>query len=465
MKSIRIYDSTLCCANRMSFKEKLETARLLDDIRVDIIEMPHLNGDKADELLVKTIASLAKNSGISCPVGMREGEVARAWAAVSGAKKPRIDVKLPVSSVQMEYMCKTKPADMLKAISNTVAEAKSVCNNVSFTALDATRAEAEFLAQAIKCALDAGATSIIVSDDAGTSLPDEFGSFIKSLYISVPELHEYTVGVCCGDALNMASACAIQAARAGAGEITVRAFGEGVPSLKAIMEILNARGDALGAACGVDSTFVKRAAARIARFGHAESQENEKGADMPTNAKRLSELNKNSDINDVSRAARLLGYDLSDEDKARVFEAFMQLASKKNVGSQELDAIIASVALQVPPTFSLESYVVNSGNIISATAHIKLHKNGVPIQGLSTGDGPIDAALMAIEKIIGHHYELDDFQIQSVTSGREAMGEALVKLRDGGRLYSGRGISTDIIGAAIRAYLNALNKIVYRETE
>ncbi len=464
MKNIRIYDSTLCCANRMSFKEKLETARLLDDIRVDAIETPHLNGDKADELLVKTIASLARNSAVSCPVGMREGEIPRAWAAISGAVKPRMNVKLPVSYVQMEYMCKTKPADMLSAISNAVAAAKSLCPDVSFTALDATRAEPDFLSQAVKRALDAGATSITVCDDAGSSLPDEFGSFIKNLYINVPELHEYTVGVCCGDALNMASACAIQAARAGAGEITVRAFGEGVPSLKAIMDILNSRGDALGAACGVESTFVKRAAARIARFGHAESQETDSGAATPSNAQRLSELNKNSDINDVSRAARLLGYDLSGEDTARVFEAFSQLAAKKNVGSRELDAIIASVALQVPPTFSLDSYVVNSGNIISATAHIKLNKNGAAVQGLSTGDGPIDAALMAIEKIIGHHYELDDFQIQSVTSGREAMGEALVKLRDGGRLYSGRGISTDIIGAAIRAYLNALNKIVYRET-
>ncbi|MBQ3169474.1 MAG: 2-isopropylmalate synthase, partial [Clostridia bacterium] len=168
--------------------------------------------------------------------------------------------------------------------------------------------------------------------------------------------------------------------------------------------------------------------------------------------------------NEVARAASLLGYQLSDEDMARVFEAFTAFVQKKPVGSRELDAIIANVALQVPPTYRLSSYVENSGNIISATAHVVLDKNGESVQGLSTGDGPIDAAFMALERIVGHHYELDDFQIQSVTGGREAMGEALVKLRDGGKLYSGRGISTDIIGASIRAYLNALNKIVYRET-
>ena len=131
-----------------------------------------------------------------------------------------------------------------------------------------------------------------------------------------------------------------------------------------------------------------------------------------------------------------------------------------NIG---VDAIIASAAMQVPTTYFIESYVINSGNVISATANITLRKNDEKISGLSNGDGPIDAAFLAIEQIIGRHYELDDFQIQSVTEGREAMGSALVKLRSDGKLYSGKGISTDIIGASIRAYLNAVNKIVYEE--
>ena len=107
------------------------------------------------------------------------------------------------------------------------------------------------------------------------------------------------------------------------------------------------------------------------------------------------------------------------------------------------------------------SYVINSGNVITATANILLEKDGAQVRGVAIGDGPIDAAFQAIEQIIGHHYELDDFQIQTVTEGRDAMGSALVKLRSGGRVYSGNGISTDIIGASIRAYVSALNKIVY----
>ena len=174
-------------------------------------------------------------------------------------------------------------------------------------------------------------------------------------------------------------------------------------------------------------------------------------------------LCENDDQATVISFVNKLGYDLSEEDQKRVYEEFLRVAAKKSVGSKELDAIVASVALQVPATFKLANYVINNGNIISASAQITLEKGESILQGVCIGDGPVDAAFRAIDQIIGHHYELDDFQIQSVTEGKEAMGSALVKLRAGGKLYSGNGISTDIIGASIRAYLNAVNKIVYEE--
>ena len=175
-------------------------------------------------------------------------------------------------------------------------------------------------------------------------------------------------------------------------------------------------------------------------------------------------LTSHDDLSAVMKVASRLGYDLSEDDGAKVYEAFRVIAEKKEkVGAKELDAIVASAAMQVPPTYALDSYVVTSGNTISATANLKLIKQGTPIAGVSLGDGPIDAAFLAIEQITGHHYELDDFQIQSVTEGREAMGQTVVKLRSEGKVYSGRGISTDIVGASILAYINALNKIVYEE--
>lgn len=456
MKNIRLTETTLAHGAQMTFKEKLETARLLDSVHVDAIETCPV-GDKADEILVKTIASLAENSVISCPV--TDGDVEKAWQAVGGAKKPRLNVRMPVSVQQMEYTGHMKPAAMLDKIAAVVSAAKEKCGDVVFTAMDATRAESEFLASAVRRALEAGAGTVILADEAGEMLPDEFGAFVKSLYLSVPELHDCHVGVSCANRLHMAVGCAFEAVRAGAVELCVRAADEEAVELYPMAELFAARGETYGVASAIDRTALRRACERIASFGdvrktreeppgfHAGNRESQAGCEH----RRGFAHGARAGLRPVGRGSG-----------ARV-RVLRRAGGEEAVSARELDAIIANAALQVPPTYRLVSYVVNSGNIIAATAHIVLTRNGESVQGLSSGDGPIDAALMAIEKIVGHHYELDDFQLQSVTSGREAMGEALVKLRDGGKLYSGRGISTDIVGASIRAYLNALNKIVYRE--
>ena len=168
----------------------------------------------------------------------------------------------------------------------------------------------------------------------------------------------------------------------------------------------------------------------------------------------------------ILKAVEHLGYDLSDEDQSKVVEAFRRIAAKKEqVDIRELDAIVASAAMQVPSAYQLETYVINSGNTIASSAHMRLRRGDTVLEGVCLGDGPIDAAFLAIEQITGRHYELDDFQLQAVTEGREAMGQTIVRLRSGGKLYSGRGLSTDIVCAGINAYLSALNKIVYEEEE
>ena len=165
----------------------------------------------------------------------------------------------------------------------------------------------------------------------------------------------------------------------------------------------------------------------------------------------------------IGEAVKKLGYELSAEDLGNVFNEFQRIAQKKDLGAKDLDAIVATVAMQVPPTYTLKSFVINSGNIITSMAHVVLLKNDEEVQGFSMGDGPIDAAFLSIENIVGRHFELDDFQITAVTEGREAVGSGIVRLRSNGKLYSGKGISTDVIGAGIRAYVDALNKICYEE--
>jgi len=174
-------------------------------------------------------------------------------------------------------------------------------------------------------------------------------------------------------------------------------------------------------------------------------------------------LAKGPTIGQIADVVAHMGYEISSDDLAKVHKAFEQLAERKAVSGKELETIVANVADEVPPTYILRSYIVNSGDRISPMAQVEIEKDGEVRHGVSIGNGPIDAAFLAVEKVIGSTYELDDFRISSVTRGQEAMGEALVRLRSRGKVYSGSGVSTDIIGASLRAYVNALNKIVFEE--
>ena len=223
-------------------------------------------------------------------------------------------------------------------------------------------------------------------------------------------------------------------------------------------DILRAKGSALELTSSLDDTAIHNIFENLFTPDSAPVRT----GDSPASGQDTLTLYAGCTISEVSAAVGSLGYELSDEDLGKVYDDFKRTAQKKSaIGARELEAIIAASAMQVPSTFHLVSYVVTSGNITSAMANVTLERDGEKISGVSTGDGPIDAAFFAIEQIIGHHYELDDFQIQSITKGREALGSSLIRLRAGGKLYSGNGLSTDIVGAAIRAYINALNKIVY----
>ncbi len=457
MKQIKIADATLCREDsRFSFKEKIEIARQLEKLNVDIIEMPEIVNAKADILLVRTISSFVKNSVISVAAGIGKDSVENAIAALSSAKKPMIRIEVPLSPVGMEYTCRKKSEKMLVHIEECVAAAKAAGIAVEFCAMDATRAEEDFLKCAIDTAVKGGATSVSVCDTAANMLPDDFADFAAK----IAEYAGVSVGVKCDNRNGLASAQAILAVKKGIDFVKTAVDGQTV-DLEAFAAMVKNCGEDYDFACNIKNTELHRIIKQIRWV--TEKAQNIASATVISSDEAGVHLDKNDDLEAVTAAAGKLGYDLSEEDEAKVYEEFLRVASKKNVGYKELEAIIASVALQVPATYKLISYIVNNGNIITSSAQITLEKNGEQIQDICMGDGPIDAAFRAIDKIIGFHYELDDFQIQSVTQGKEAMGSALVKLRSGGKLYAGNGISTDIIGASIRAYLSAVNKIVYEE--
>ena len=458
---IKISDRTLCREeNAFSFKEKLEIARQLDKLNVDAIELPAIDNVKTDTLLIKTMSSFVKDSIISVAVGMNKDGVKNAATALCNAAKPRLRIELPVSTVGMEYTCHKKAAGMADLIGLLVKEAKEKCDDVEFCALDAARAEKSELADFIKIAIESGANTITVCDSAAEMLPEAFGEFISGVmgYVNADDI---SVGIICDNKNGLAPANAIIAASKGANVIKTDVKGAGIP-LETMAGILKNCGEKNDIFSSVKYTELNRIIKQIKWI--IGNSKNEKSTVTVSGGEEIGiRLDSNDSKDTVTAAALKLGYDLSEEDSVKVYEEFLKVATKKNVGTKELDAIIASVALQVPPTYKLVSYVVNNGNIISASAQITLQKDGKDIQGICIGDGPVDAAFLAIEQIIGCHYELDDFQIQSVTEGKQALGSAVVKLRMGGKLYSGNGISTDIIGAAIKAYIGAVNKIVYEE--
>lgn len=458
MKQIMIADTTLCAEDGVfGFKEKLEIARQLDKLCVDVIELPEISNAKADSLFVRTAASFVKNSIISVAAGSNTDSVTNAISALSTAKKGRVRIEVPVSPVGMEYIARKKADPMLSWIDEAIRAAKASLDDVEFCAVDATRAEPEFLEKAIRVAVEAGAGTVSLCDSAAEMLPDDFAAFVQKYAKDL----EVPVGVRCENANGLACAASVLALRVGASCIKTDVAGVYAP-MSDVASMLKNCGNRYHYSAKINQTELFRILKQISWI--ANNAKNERSAmTVATNDETGTYLGEGDDQATVISFVTKLGYDLSEEDQKRVYEEFLRVAAKKSVGSKELDAIVASVALQVPATFKLVNYVINNGNIISASAQITLEKGENVLQGICIGDGPVDAAFRAIDQIIGHHYELDDFQIQSVTEGKEAMGSALVKLRAAGKLYSGNGISTDIIGASIRAYLNAVNKIVYEE--
>ena len=466
MRTISLSDVTMKRSSRgsdfsLSFREKLELCKLLDKLGIDSIETDIIENRRTDGLLIKSICSAIRQARLTVPVPAGDADgIGYTWGCLKEAKHPRLQVSLPVSTVQMEYLYHKKPEQMLSLISESVSACHALCEEVEFCAEDAGRSDPVFLGKALEAAAKSGASVLTVCDTAGIMMPEEVFRFVKSVKEQFPD---QKIGVRISNEMYMADASAVYAVQAGADEVKVKACGEDTVSLKRFSAVLKTRGESLGVQSAVRMTEMNRTIGQIewlCRTNRSKSSPFDNGV----REEESFLLSVHDSPEAVRQASRQLGYDLSDEDASKVYEAFSFVAGKKgSVSAKELDVLIATSALQVPPSYQLESYMINASNVIAATSHIRLRKDGEILEGICAGDGPIDASFLAIEQIAGTHYELDDFQIRAVTEGREAMGEAVVRLRSNGKLYSGRGISTDIVGSSIMAYINAINKIVYEE--
>ena len=460
MKKIIVSDYTLkeLCTkdgSQLLFREKLSVALSISRYGADVIELPPVKKAKEDSVVYKTISESVKNSKILIPVGITGESVKIAAECVKSALHPVLQVSLPVSTVQMEYMYRLKGPKMVETIKTLVSMCRSYSEEVEFEALDATRAEIPFLIECIKAAEEEGATSIALSDDSGEMMGDEIGAFVSE----VKKETKLPLIIKVSDHLSMGVSDALFALKAGADGVKCSITGGSALSTDDFASALRAKGDKIGVRSSLKFTEIHSDIETLLKS----MQKNVKEEENATLDGAVF-LDSSSTLEEVSEAVKALGYDLDGDDEKKVYDAVKRLTEKKSsIGAKELEAVVASSAMQVPATYTLKSYVSTISNMVNAVSNVILEDENGTLSGVATGDGPIDSAFKAIETCIGHHYELDDFQIQAVTEGKEALGSALVRLRSSGRLYSGNGLSTDICGASIRAYINALNKIAYEE--
>ncbi len=462
MKKIYVADITLKELSEhreasLLFREKTAIASNAAILGADAVELAPIKKLREDTIIYKTIASTLKGCVVSIPAGFSEEEAANAWECIKDAEKPRLQVALPMSTVSMEYTYHIKAERMLAKVSELISYAKKLCGDVEFVALDATRADYAFLKACVEEAANAGASFVTLCDDAGVCLPAEMAELVENLsaHVKIP-VHVYV-----SNNLRMAVATAVSAIAAGAEGVKCTLYGDNTLVTGEFSDAISRKSEQLGISTGLKNAQVHSGAEELLRKINHNVRSEEISADS---SKTDIFLTADSTITQVAEAARILGYDMSDEDLGSVHSALRQVCEKKDsVGVKELEALIASFAMQAPSKYHLESYTTNCGNLSSSMSQITLRSDDEILCGVSTGDGPIDSVFRAIEQAVGYHYELDDFQIQAVTEGKEALGSALVRLRSRGKLYSGNGISTDIVAASIRAYLNALNKIVFEE--
>lgn len=454
MKKITVSDFTLKTIEEqavpLTFREKIALAEKLDLINVDAIELPALIDSKENEVIYRTIAKSVTKATVKISVGNDLNSLMNVYECVKDVKNLCLQVVMPVSTAQMEYFYHLKAPGMECKIVELVKMAHEKCNYIEFVAKDAFRAEEGFVESLAKKVYEAGAYAITLCDDAGVALPEDYEKIVDR----IKKTCDIKIYVAPSNALSMAAYSVVRAINAGADGVKTSIMGEYLAPV-VLSDIFRAKKFYLNAECSIDATKVKTLSLEIDQATQNYDLE-EKESSVSGN------IDATATMKDVASIIKQLGYELSDSDIGKVFEEIKKLTAKKEmIDVKEIEAVIASTAMQVPSTYHLVNYVVNSGNIIPATANVTLEKDGEKFTGVSTGDGPIDAAFHAIEQVIGHHYDLDDFQVHAVTKGRGAVGSSIIRLRADGKLYPGNGVSTDIVGACIRAYINALNKIVY----
>ncbi|HYH05405.1 MAG TPA: 2-isopropylmalate synthase, partial [Bacillota bacterium] len=421
-----------------------------------------------------------------------KADVDRAWEAVQKAESPLIHTFIATSDIHMKYKLNKTPDQVVEMAVAAVKHAKSLCPNVEFSAEDATRSDWDFLCRIFGAVIKAGATTINVPDTVGYAMPTEFAKLIRYLKENTPGIDQVGLSVHCHNDLGLAVANSIVAVENGADQVecTINGLGEraGNAAMEEFVMALKTRAELVAAETRIQTEQIHRSSILVSTLTGKPVQHNkaivgsnafahEAGIHqdgilknrmtyeiMTPESVGLSQsqlvLGKHSGRHAVKTRLEELGYTVSDADMEVTYQRFIELADKKKeVTDSDLEALIRDRFEAAEDMYSLDYLHVSTGNSTIPTATIRLKKNGEPIQEASCGDGPIDAIYNAIDRITGLPVKLAEYSIKAVTSGQDALGEVMVKVKENGNAYVGRGVSTDIIEASTLAYLHAVNKI------
>jgi 2-isopropylmalate synthase len=500
MDRVIIFDTTLrdgeqAAGGTLNVQEKLEIARQLEKLGVDVIEAGFPVTSPGDFEAVRLIAQEVRAPSICVLTHANLKAVDDSWEAVKGAANPRIHIVLSSSDIHLFYQLRKSREQILQMSVDTVAHAGKYCSNIEFSAMDASRTEPEFIHQLLKAVIDAGATTVNIPDTVGYAMPHQFGDLIEGVFKNVPDIDRAVVSVHCHNDLGLAVANSLEAIKRGARQVegTINGIGEraGNAALEEIVMAIKTRSDFFNLETNIDTKQIYRTSRLVSDLTGFAVQPNK--AIVGGNAFRHSSglhvdgmikkavtyeiidprsvgipssslvLGKTSGRHAFRERLSELGYSLNDEDLNRAFAAFKELADKKkDITDRDIESLVAEEQRTVSEEYHLDRVQVTSGDQGLPMAGVRLIGPGgkTIIEGAALGTGPVDAVYKAINLCVKEPNSLTEFSVKSITEGIDAIGEVLIRIESDGVTYTGRGADTDIIVSSAKAYINALNRLL-----
>ncbi len=498
MDKVYIFDTTLRDGEQspgasMTIEQKHEIAKMLAHTGTDIIEAGFPISSPKQFEGVKLIAESVEGPTIAGLARALEKDITTCYEAIKPAAKKRIHTFIATSEIHMTYKLEKSKNEVLKMATGAVSLAKSMVEDVEFSAEDATRSDWEFLRDIYTAVIEAGATTINIPDTVGYTVPDEYAKLVGYLLNNVPDINNVIISVHCHNDLGLATANTLRALMAGArqAEVAVNGIGEraGNASFEEVVMSLRTRKDLFNLDTDIKTEQIYHLSKTIVNFTGIPIQPNK--AIVGENAfaheagihqdgvikhsqtyeimtpqsigkpKSILVLGRHSGKHGLKQRLKELGYTLKEEDFKKILVKFLELADKKKeVFDEDLNALMEEELNILPEIFSLVYFSVVTGNKVIPTATVKLKRNNDLFQEAATGDGPVDAVYRAIEKITDTPIKLINYAINAVTHGKDAMGGVTISVERNNKIYRGYGVATDVIEASAHALLNAINRIL-----